>query len=60
VLMNKYDSYTYDETNQEYEKNDDYSFHRILNTLSFHLKRRKEQEERGISIPLFLKRDSAQ
>ena len=59
VLMNKYDSYTYDETDQEYEKNHDYSFHRTLNTLSFHLKRRKEQEERGISIPLFLQRSSS-
>lgn len=59
MLMNKDNSYTYDETNQEYEKNDDYSFHRILNTLSFHLKRRKEQEERGISIPLFLQRSSS-
>jgi hypothetical protein len=60
VLMNKYDSYTYDETNQEYEKNHDYSFHRTLNTLSFHLNRRKELAEKGINIPLYLKRDSAQ
>ena len=58
ILMNKYDSYTYDERNKEYEKNDDYSSYLNLNRLSFHLNRRKEMLDKGISIPLFLPRDS--
>ena len=58
MLMNKYDSYTYDERNKEYEKNDDYSSYLNLNRLSFHLNRRKEMMDKGISIPLFLPRDS--
>ncbi len=57
MLMNKYDSYTFDETNEEYAKNDDWAY-RNLSKLSFHLNRRKELLDKGISIPLFLTRNS--
>jgi hypothetical protein len=54
ILMNKYDSYTYDERNELCKKNDDYLFYCTLRKLSFHLDRRKELAEKGISIPLYL------
>jgi len=58
ALLEKYNSYTYEEEHQDYLKNHMQDSCLYLYELSFHINRRKELAKEGISIPLYLRNES--